>query len=32
MHTDGKGMNVILDLTPLDGRITLRAAPEEKTQ
>ena len=30
-HADGKGININLDLFPLDGRITLRAA-EEKSQ
>jgi hypothetical protein len=30
-HTDGKGINISLDLFPIDGRITLRAA-EEKSQ
>jgi hypothetical protein len=31
MHGDGKGINIQVDLIPLDGRITLRAA-EDKTQ
>lgn len=31
-HADGKGMNVVLDLMPLDGRITLRTASEEKAE
>ena len=30
-HADGKGINISLDLFPIDGRITLRAA-EEKSQ
>ena len=29
-HTDGKGFNLLLDCTPLDGRITLRIAEEAK--
>jgi hypothetical protein len=29
-HADGKGINISLDLFPLDGRITLRAAEERK--
>lgn len=28
-HSDKKGFNVVLDLQPLDGRITLRV-PDEK--
>ena len=31
-HADGKGFNVVLDLMPLDGRITLRAAPDDKKE
>ena len=31
-HADGKGMNMVLDLMPFDGRITLRAAPDEKKE
>lgn len=27
-HADGKGFNVVLDLMPLDGRITLRAVED----
>ena len=30
-HADGKGTNIVLDLMPFDGRITLRTT-EEKTQ
>ena len=30
MHNDGKGFNVQLDSVPLDGRITLRVASEQK--
>jgi hypothetical protein len=29
-HADGKGFNVQLECTPLDGRISLRIATEEK--
>jgi hypothetical protein len=29
-HKDGKGFNVQLDCVPLDGRITLRVASENK--
>ena len=29
-HNDGKGFNLQLDCVPLDGRITLRIAGEEK--
>ena len=29
-HADGKGFNVQLDCVPLDGRITLRIASEQK--
>jgi hypothetical protein len=29
-HSDGKGFNVQLDVVPLDGRITLRVASENK--
>jgi hypothetical protein len=28
-HADGKGFNVLLDLMPLDGRITLRAVEDK---
>lgn len=28
-HRDGKGFNVLLECTPLDGRITLRVAAEK---
>ena len=28
-HADGKGFNVVLDLQPLDGRITLRAIEDK---
>lgn len=28
-HKDGKGLNVQLDVAPLDGRITLRLASEK---
>ncbi|MFN3224724.1 MAG: hypothetical protein ACE360_00545 [Hyphomicrobiales bacterium] len=27
-HKDGKGFNVLLDATPVDGKITLRTAEE----
>ena len=27
-HRDGKGINVLLDCTPIDGRISLRLANE----
>lgn len=30
MHTDGKGITVQLDATPLDGRIVLRVVTEKK--
>ena len=30
-HNDGKGFNVQLDVVPLDGRITLRVASENKS-
>jgi hypothetical protein len=30
-HADGKGFNVLIDLLPPDGRITLRV-PEEKAE
>ncbi len=29
-HADGKGLNLSLDLTPLDGRIVLRAVEDRK--
>ncbi|WP_254508992.1 hypothetical protein [Anatilimnocola floriformis] len=29
-HNDGKGFNLQLECVPLDGRITLRTANEEK--
>lgn len=29
-HGDGKGFNVQLEVVPLDGRITLRLASEQK--
>ncbi len=29
-HTDGKGFNVQVDCVPLDGRITIRIASENK--
>ena len=29
-HTDGKGFNIQLEVVPLDGRITLRVATENK--
>jgi hypothetical protein len=29
-HKDGKGFNVQLDVVPLDGRIQLRVATEQK--
>ena len=29
-HADGKGFNVQLEVVPLDGRITLRVATEQK--
>ena len=29
-HADGKGLNIILDLVPLDGRIALRVREETK--
>jgi hypothetical protein len=29
-HADGKGFNVQLEVVPLDGRITLRVASENK--
>ncbi len=29
-HSDGKGFNVQLEVAPLDGRISLRAASEKK--
>lgn len=29
-HTDGKGYNVQLECVPLDGRVTLRIASENK--
>lgn len=28
-HDDGKGFNISLDVQPLDGRITLRAAEDK---
>jgi hypothetical protein len=30
MHNDGKGLNLQLEVVPLDGRITLRIATEKK--
>ena len=30
-HADGKGFNVQIESVPLDGRITLRVASDEKT-
>jgi hypothetical protein len=29
-HKDGKGFNLQIESVPLDGRITLRVAPEKK--
>jgi len=29
-HNDGKGFNVLLEVVPLDGRVTLRVASEKK--
>ena len=29
-HADGKGLNIVLDLVPLDGRIALRVREETK--
>ncbi len=29
-HKDGKGFNILLDSLPLDGKVTIRAASEEK--
>ena len=29
-HADGNGVNIALDLQPLDGRIVLRPVPEVK--
>ena len=29
-HKDGKGFNILLDCVPLDGKITIRAASEDK--
>ena len=29
-HADGKGFNIQIDCTPLDGRITLRVATDKK--
>ena len=29
-HADGKGFNVLLEVVPLDGRVTLRIASEPK--
>lgn len=29
-HSDGKGFNIQLDCQPVDGRITVRVAGEEK--
>ena len=29
-HKDGKGFNISLDCTPIDGKITLRIASETK--
>jgi len=29
-HADGKGFNVQLDVTPLDGRLSLRVTSEKK--
>ena len=29
-HKDGKGLNLQIDLVPLDGRITLRVPSEKK--
>ena len=31
-HADGKGMNIMLDMMPLDGRISLRAVPEQASR
>jgi hypothetical protein len=31
-HNDGKGFNVQLECTPLDGRITLRVVSEKREQ
>jgi hypothetical protein len=30
LHADGKGLNVQLEVVPLDGRITLRVATDKK--
>ncbi len=30
MHADGKGLNIQLEVVPLDGRIVLRTASESK--
>ena len=30
-HTDGKGFNIQMDVLPIDGRISLRTTPEEKS-
>lgn len=31
VHADGKGLNIALDLHPIDGRISIRLASEKKT-
>ncbi|MFO0890974.1 MAG: hypothetical protein U0790_17755 [Isosphaeraceae bacterium] len=31
-HADAKGFNVVLDMMPLDGRITLRAAQDDRKE
>ncbi len=30
VHKDGKGFNILLDSIPVDGKVTLRAASEDK--
>lgn len=31
-HTDGKGVSIVLDCIPLNGRITMREASEREDQ
>ena len=31
-HADGKGINLVLDMMPFDGRITLRAAASDENK
>jgi len=31
-HTDGKGLNIVLQALPLDGKIVLREPSEEKLE